>query len=68
MRLSLLKATLIASAAVLSACSGLSTSTCFSESCQSFDGHGPGNATKVNVGESGIGSSLSQYSSGLLRD
>jgi hypothetical protein len=50
---------------LLSACSGVSTSTCFSESCQSFDGHG---ANKLNLGGSAIGSSFSEYSSGLLHD
>jgi hypothetical protein len=50
---------------LLSACSGVSTSTCFSDGCQSFDGHG---ANKLNLGGSAIGSNFSEYSSGLLRD
>ncbi|UVM48323.1 MULTISPECIES: hypothetical protein [unclassified Pseudomonas] len=61
----LFKAMLITGALLLSACSGVSTSTCFSEGCQSFDGHG---ANKVNVGGSAIGNSFNEYSSGLLHD
>jgi hypothetical protein len=61
----LLKAVMITSALLLSACSGVSTNTCFSEGCQSFDGHG---ANKLNLGGSAIGSSFSEYSSGLLHD
>ncbi|MHC8393985.1 hypothetical protein ACYZT8_09990 [Pseudomonas sp. LB3P93] len=61
----LFKVVMITSALLLSACSGVSTSTCFSESCQSFDGHG---ANKLNLGGSAIGSSFSEYSSGLLHD
>ena len=69
MRSNLIKAMIIAGAAlVVSACSGMSTSTCLSEGCQSLDGHGPGNATKVNFGGSGIGNSFNQYSSDLLHD
>lgn len=62
---SLFKAMLITSALLLSACSGMSTSTCFSEGCQSFDGHG---ANKLNLGGSAIGNSFNEYSSGLLHD
>lgn len=69
MRLNFIRAMILAGAALLlSACSGMSTSTCFSEGCQSLDGHGPGNANKVNFGGSGIGNSFNQYSSDLLHD
>lgn len=69
MRSNLIKAMIIAGAALfLGACSGMSTSTCLSEGCQSLDGHGPGNATRVNFGGSGIGNSFNQYSSDLLHD
>ncbi len=60
----LVKVVMITGTLLLTACSGMSSSTCFSEGCQSFDGH----ATKVNFGGSAIGSSFSQYSSGLLHD
>ncbi|MBU0523002.1 MAG: hypothetical protein KKC24_22595 [Gammaproteobacteria bacterium] len=61
----LFKVMMITSALLLSACSGVSTSTCFSDGCRSFDGHG---ANKLNLGGSAIGSNFSEYSSGLLRD
>jgi hypothetical protein len=64
----LFKVVMIAGAVLLSACSGMSTSSCFSEGCQSLDGRGPSNAQKVNFGGSAIGSSFSEYSSGLLHD
>jgi hypothetical protein len=64
----LIKVALIASAVLLSACSGVSTSSCFSEDCQSFDGRTSNNANKLNFGGSAIGSSFSEYSSGLLHD
>ncbi len=65
----LIKVVMITGTLLLSACSGISSSTCFSEGCQAFDGHGANNnATKVNFGGSALGSSFSQYSSGLLRD
>lgn len=62
------KSVIIVSVALISACSGTSTSTCFSEGCQSFDGRTTNNANKVSFGGSGLGSSFSQYSSGLLHD
>jgi hypothetical protein len=65
MILNLIKVVLIAGALLLSACSGVSTSTCFSEDCQQFDGH---SANKVNFGGSAIGNSFNEYSSGLLHD
>ncbi|WLG86779.1 hypothetical protein [Pseudomonas cucumis] len=61
----LFKVVLIAGALLLSACSGVSTSTCFSEGCQQFDGHG---ANRLNLGGSSIGNSFNEYSSGLLHD
>lgn len=64
----LIKVALIASAVLLSACSGVSTSSCFSEDCQSFDGRTSNNVSKLNFGGSAIGSSFSEYSSGLLHD
>ncbi|KPG98501.1 hypothetical protein AEQ67_14270 [Pseudomonas sp. RIT-PI-q] len=64
----LIKVALIAGAVLLSACSGVSTSSCYSEDCQSFDGHTSNNANKLNFGGSAIGSSFSEYSSGLLHD
>ncbi len=65
----LAKVVMITGTLLLTACSDMSSSTCFSEGCQSFDGHGANNtATKVNFGGSAIGSSFSQYSSGLLHD
>ena len=62
------KFVLIAGAVLLSACSGVSTSRCFSEDCQSFDGRTSNNANTLNFGGSAIGSSFSEYSSGLLHD
>ncbi|MHC8285374.1 hypothetical protein ACYZUD_00695 [Pseudomonas sp. XS1P51] len=64
----LFKAALIAGALLLSACSGVSTSSCFSEDCQSFYGHRSNNPNKLSFGGSAIGSSFSEYSSGLLHD
>lgn len=64
----LIKVALIAGAVLLSACSGVSTSTCYSEDCQSFDGRTSNNANKLNFGGSAISSSFSEYSSGLLHD
>jgi hypothetical protein len=61
----LFKVVLITGALLLSACSGMSTSTCSSEGCQSFDGHSP---NKVNFGGNAIGNSFNEYSSGLLHD
>ena len=61
----LFKVVIIAGALLLSACSGMSTSTCFSEACQPFDGHNP---NTLNLGGSAIGNSFNEYSSGLLHD
>lgn len=68
MNVSLVKVLLIAAAvSLLSACSGsgLTTSSCFSDSCQSLDGHG---ANSLKFGGSNIGNSFNQYSSGLMHD
>lgn len=63
----LFKVVLIAGALLLSACSGVTSSSCFSEDCQSFDGRSP-SPNKLNMGGSAIGNSFSEYSSGLLHD
>lgn len=67
MKSNLFKVVLIAGALLLSACSGsaMTTSSCFSDGCQQFDGH---SANKLNFGGSAIGSNFNQYSSGLLHD
>ncbi|QXI17507.1 hypothetical protein [Pseudomonas hamedanensis] len=57
-----------ATVSVLSACSGgagLTTTSCFAADCQSSEGR---NANTLNFGGNSIGSSLSQYSSGMLHD
>ncbi|WP_237886319.1 hypothetical protein [Pseudomonas sp. PGPR40] len=61
----LFKVVMISSAELLSACSGMSTSTCFSEACQQLDSHNP---NKLNLGGSAIGNSFNEYSSNLLHD
>ncbi|WP_285418661.1 hypothetical protein [Pseudomonas sp. efr-133-TYG-5] len=70
MRAHVVKVLLIAAAvSVLSACSGsggLTTSACFSTDCQSPQGRS--NATTLRFGGNSIGSSLNQYSSGMLHD
>jgi len=64
-----LKVLLIATAiSVLSACSGtggLTTTSCFSSDCQSPQEH---NANTLKFDSNSIGSSLNQYSSGMLHD
>lgn len=67
MKSNLVKVVLIAGALLLSACSGsgVTTSTCFSEGCQPFDGH---HANTLNFGGSAIGNNFNEYSSGLLHD
>ncbi|MDT9678150.1 hypothetical protein HTX81_08490 [Pseudomonas lini] len=65
MILNLFKVVMISSVLLLSACSGVNTSTCFSEACQQFDGH---SSNKLNLGGSAIGNSFNEYSSGLLHD
>ncbi|MCU1752295.1 hypothetical protein [Pseudomonas sp. 6D_7.1_Bac1] len=66
MKLNLVKAFLIAGTLLLSACSGvMTTSTCFSEDCHQFDGHG---ANKMSFGGSSLGNSFNQYGASLLHD
>jgi hypothetical protein len=69
MRLNVVKVLLVAVAvSVLSACSGaggLTTASCFSSDCQSPEGR---NADTLKFGGNSIGSSLNQYSSGMLHD
>jgi hypothetical protein len=69
MRLNVVKVLLIAAAiSVLSACSGtggLTTTSCFSSDCQSPQEH---NASTLKFDSNNIGSSLNQYSSGMLHD
>ncbi|APC14421.1 hypothetical protein BLL42_01190 [Pseudomonas frederiksbergensis] len=64
MKLNLVKAFLIAGTLLLSACSGMTTSSCFSEDCHQFNGQG---ANKMSFGGSPIGNSFNQYSSGLMQ-
>lgn len=69
MRLTVFKVLLIAATvSMLSACSGaggLTTTSCFSSDCQSPQEH---NANTLKFGGNSIGSSLNQYSSGMLHD
>lgn len=69
MRLTVFKMLLIAAAvSMLSACSGaggLTTTSCFSSDCQSPQSP---NANTLKFGGNSIGSSLNQYSSGMLHD
>ncbi|SDS73384.1 hypothetical protein SAMN05216496_2281 [Pseudomonas sp. Z003-0.4C(8344-21)] len=69
MRLNIVKVLLIAAAiSVLSACSGtggFTTTSCFSSDCQSPQNPG---ANTLKFGGNSIGSSLNQYSSGMLHD
>jgi uncharacterized lipoprotein len=68
----LIKVSLIASALLLSACSGVSSDRSRSTDFQSYEGgFGPGPSQKaqaMNFHGSALGSSFSQYSSGLLHD
>jgi hypothetical protein len=65
-----IKVALIAGALLLSACSGVSSHSCYSEDCQPSDGFTPShnNPSKMNFQGSALGSSFSEYSSGLLHD
>ncbi|EJN31352.1 hypothetical protein PMI35_01487 [Pseudomonas sp. GM78] len=66
-----IKVALIASALLLSACSGTSTHCCYFEDCQPSAGFTPSQsntASKLNFHGSALGSSFSEYSSGLLHD
>ena len=65
-----IKVALIASALLLSACSGTSTHSGYSEDCQPSAGFTPShsnNPGKLNFQGSALGSSFSEYSSGLLQ-
>jgi hypothetical protein len=65
-----IKVALIASALLLSACSGTSSHSCYSEDCQPSAGFIPShsnNPGKLNFQGSALGSSFSEYSSGLLQ-
>ncbi|CAI8908473.1 hypothetical protein [Pseudomonas sp. IT-P260] len=70
MRAAVVKVLLIAATvSVLSACSGaggLTTTSCFSADCQSPEGRS--HTTTLKFGGNSIGSSLNQYSSGMLHD
>lgn len=69
MRLTVFKVLLIAAAvSMLSACSGaggVTTTSCFSSDCQSLQSP---TANTLKFGGNNIGSSLNQYSSGMLQD
>jgi hypothetical protein len=65
------KVLLIAGAILLSACSGVSTHSNYSEDLQPSAGFGPGptnNHSQLNFHGSALGSSFGEYSSGLLHD
>jgi hypothetical protein len=67
----LLKVVLIGGALLLSACSGASTHSEYSESTLPSAGFGPGptnNPNKMNFHGSALGNSFGEYSSGLLHD
>ncbi len=64
MKLNLVKVFLITGTLLLSACSGVTASTCFSEDCHQFDGQG---THKMSFGGSAIGNNFNEYSSGLLQ-
>ncbi|MDR6913600.1 hypothetical protein J2X66_000447 [Pseudomonas sp. 3296] len=67
----LFKVVLIGGAVLLSACSGASTYSEYSEATLPSAGFGPGptnNPGKMNVHGSALGNSFGEYSSGLLRD
>ena len=64
MNLNHVKVFLLASTLLLSACSGMTTSACFSEGCRQFDVSNP----KLNIGGTALGNSFNEYSSELLHD
>ncbi|WP_415770188.1 hypothetical protein [Pseudomonas sp. LB3P38] len=67
----LLKVALIAGALLLSACSGASTHSEYSEATLPSAGFGPGptnNPNKMSFHGSALGNSFGEYSSGLLHD
>ncbi|KAA5843563.1 hypothetical protein F2A38_09820 [Pseudomonas chlororaphis] len=65
MKVNGLKVVLIAATVVLSACSGTTTRSCFSDACKLG-----GNYTKLNTGggASALGNSYNEYGSSLLHD
>ncbi|MHC8354803.1 hypothetical protein ACYZTL_06125 [Pseudomonas sp. LB3P81] len=67
----LFKVLLIGGALLLSACSGVSTHSNYSEDLQPSAGFGPGptiHPGNLNFHGSALGSSFGEYSSGLLHD
>ena len=67
----LFKVVLIGGALLLSACSGASTHSDYSEDTLPSAGFGPGptnNPSKMNFHGSALGNSFGEYSSGLLHD
>ncbi|KJZ40762.1 MULTISPECIES: hypothetical protein [Pseudomonas] len=67
----LFKVVLIGGALLLSACSGVSTQSNYSEESVPSAGFGPGptnNPGKLNFHGSALGNSFGEYSSGLLHD
>lgn len=65
MKLSYVKAFLVVSALLLSACSAMTTDSCFSESCRQPDA----NSSKLNgFGSTPLSRSFGAYSSGLLHE
>lgn len=65
------KALLITGTLLLSACSGVSSHTNYSEDLGPASGFGPGptnNHSQLNFHGSALGSSFGEYSSGLLHD
>ena len=67
----LAKTLLIGGALLLSACSGVSTQSNYSEDLQPSAGFGPGptnNHSQLNFHGSALGNSFGEYSSGLLHD
>lgn len=67
----LAKIVLIGGALLLSACSGVSTQSTYSEDLQPSAGFGPGPTNKssqMNFHGSALGNSFGEYGSGLLHD
>ncbi|EJM83107.1 MULTISPECIES: hypothetical protein [unclassified Pseudomonas] len=67
----LFKVVMIGGVLLLSACSGVSTHSNYSEDLQPSAGFGPGptnNHSQLSFHGSALGSSFGEYSSGLLHD
>lgn len=65
MKLSSVKVFLMVSTLLLSACSAMTTDTCFSENCGQVDAH----SSKLNgFGSTPLSRSFGEYSSGLLHE